>query len=91
MIDYNRIPPRTLETLQAWIDTGRPMGSFCEAVVCNDLLRAVTCADNENRAALADVVAWMANNAPPACWGSFTNFERWSRHKRELLLHGAGR
>ena len=37
MIDYRRIPESTIETLTAWIDWGRPMGSFCQAVVANDL------------------------------------------------------
>ena len=66
-----------MEALQAWIRHARPMGSFCSAVVRNDLLEACARADEHNRAALFEIVAWMYWNAPPASWSYQDALEKW--------------
>ena len=77
MIDYRRIPESTLETLTAWINSGRPMGQFCTAVVSNDLAEACRRADERNAAALFDIVAWLHNHAPIGSWGSPNVLKTW--------------
>jgi len=77
--DYSRIPATTLETLKAWIEHGRPMGSFCTAIVSNDLREACSRADQSNRAALFEIVAWLHNYAPIASWGSPQALKSWPR------------
>ena len=80
--DYTRIPWATMETLEAWVATARPMGSFCEAVVCNDLAEAFAQADDDNIRAMFDIVAWMYWKAPGICWGSREKMKNWSRLKK---------
>ena len=63
-VDYDLIPENTLETLKAWIATGRPMGSLCAAIVSCNLKEAFARADDENIRAMFHTVAWMYNNAP---------------------------
>ena len=82
MPDYARIPESTLETLTAWIKTGRPMGSFCEAVVANDLKEACKRADERNQEALVDIVKWLYNYAPIGSWGSPTALKMWPERVR---------
>jgi hypothetical protein len=76
-IDYSKIPESTIEALTAWIEQGRPMGHFCAAVVSNDLREACARADDRNRAALWEIVAWLHNHAPIASWGSPAALKRW--------------
>jgi len=77
MPDYSRIPEATMDTLLHWIAQARPMGSFCEAVVSNDLREAMGRADEPNRAALYETVSWLYNNAPIGCWGSPAALRSW--------------
>ena len=84
MIDYNKIPYSTRETLDAWIRTGRPMGGFCEAVVSNDLREAFGRADENNRAAMYEIVAYLYNTAPIGSWGRPDCLKSWPKQVKEL-------
>ena len=84
MIDYSLIPESTLETLQAWIKSARPMGHFCTAVVTNNLSEAVSRGDPENRAALVPIVFWMCQNAPISSWGSPEALQVWPAIVKEI-------
>ena len=81
--DYNLIPRATLETLQAWISSARPMGSFCEAIVSNNLREACAQADDCNIRELWHTVAWMYNCAPIGSWGSPNALKQWLEFIRE--------
>jgi hypothetical protein len=72
-----------LDSLQAYIETGRPLGGFLEAVVSNDLKEACARADDINQRQIFDYVKWLYNNAPIGCWGSPENYEFWMEKKRE--------
>jgi len=74
--DYSKIPERTLESLDAWIKSGRPLGQFSAAVVRNDLFEAVARADEENLRALPEIVAYLINKAPALAIGPKA-LERW--------------
>ena len=75
------IPPYIHDSLQAYIDTGRPTGDFLKAVICNDLRGAVLGADESSRAALLEIVHFMHWEAPSECWGERKAWAAWIGHQ----------
>lgn len=73
------IPKRTLEALERWRDDAAPPGDFLRAVLENNLMMAFHRADEENTAALRDIVAWCYNHLPLASWGNKYNIDNWER------------
>lgn len=66
-----------------YILDGIPPGHFMTAVLSNDLKEACSRADEENQSKLWNIVYFLYNNAPIACWGSSTAVNAWlsSRQK----------
>ena len=64
-IDYSRIPAGVMETLRAWADEARPLGagSFCEAVLSNNLIETFKRGSEESLKALPHIVGWIYNEA----------------------------
>ena len=60
------------------------MGSFLEAVLCNDLWEACSLADDNNLWILPVIVAWLYNNVPAACWGSSGKYKEWVEFEDEF-------
>lgn len=81
MIDYSRIPAATMESLEAWVRDGRHVGHFLTKVLKNDLMGAVSRADDNNRVALFDICSWLANRAPLGCYGSPEMVAIWAQDK----------
>jgi len=54
---YEMMPDSTIETFKNYLINGYPMGSFCNAVVKNNLILSLQRADTNNRVGLA----WTAN------------------------------
>jgi hypothetical protein len=81
----SEIPPLTVEMLNRWVSYGIPPGHFLTAVLCNDLRTAVMRADDANARALPDIVKWIFNHAPEACWGSPQAVNRWRFSKRRPI------
>ena len=77
MIDYTMIPEHCRESLQAYIETGRPTGSFLRAVLCDSLVQAFGQADSINRNRLTDYGAFLHQQAPIGCWGSLERVKAW--------------
>lgn len=77
MIDYSTIPPYVMDELKAWVRDGRPMGTFCQAVVSNDLTESFARAREEDLPALHSIVGWLYNHAPRQCWGSKEALTAW--------------
>jgi len=50
------VPEHTYEALLRWVEEKLPTGGFLEAVLDNDLLRALSYGDPENLAALPEMV-----------------------------------
>lgn len=76
------MPPRNigasnLDSLRRYIEDGTPTGSFLRSVLSNDLRAACERADSENRYLLWDIVCWIYNEAPAACWGSPETVDAW--------------
>lgn len=72
------IPPRLMEGIERYIERGIIPGSFLQAVICNDLCRAVGAADPESLQALPALVSHLYHDAPAACWGSHEAMHKWA-------------
>lgn len=78
------IPKRMEGSIIRYIEDGINPGRFLTAVICNDLLEAVSRADNENLANLPAYVDFFYNQAPRLCWGSKEKMERWIASRTEI-------
>jgi hypothetical protein len=78
-----QIPERMEESLRAYLEDHRSVGGFLRAVIENDLLRAVTQADNENIANLPAFVGYLWDNAPLECWGTPEKYKTWIKKEDE--------
>lgn len=75
--DYMRIPIHTLESLNAYVETGRPPGGFLMAVLTNDLMGAFAQADLDNMDALGPITSYVYNRIPGAAWRSKKTVKEW--------------
>lgn len=66
------------KSLWRWIERGCTPGGFLTAVLCNDLARAVSRADDRNVELIPNYVRLLYNHAPADCWGSEQNFHQWT-------------
>ena len=71
------IPERTKQAIDQYVSAHTPRGGFLTAVLSNDLKGAFGRADEENRAALFDIVGYCYNEIPSECWGSPAKVEAW--------------
>ncbi len=71
------IPVTTKASIDNWVTKGWLPGSFVEAVLCSDLFAAYMAADHNNLAAMKDIVRYVYNECPSACYGSVENVEGW--------------
>jgi hypothetical protein len=86
---YMLIPPKTKEALRLWEALGVRPGSFTSAVLANNLLDAVCCADPDNLAELKNIVQYVYNEMPGNCWGSPEKCAEWQEARRkDRLLRG---
>lgn len=56
---------------------GRGTGNFIARMIENDLLNAITAADDTTLARIRDIMVFMHNYAPQRCWGSPERARRW--------------
>jgi hypothetical protein len=82
MLNYTRIRPDVIESLQRYAETGCPTGGFLQAVLENDLKEACGRADEDNQRALFDIVGYIYNELPSTCWGSPQKVEDWLEEHR---------
>lgn len=71
------VPEHLRESLDAYIETGRPTGGFLACVLRNDLSGAMGRADETSRRALYAIVRYLRENAPTSCWGSVEAVNYW--------------
>jgi hypothetical protein len=71
------IPDHAHEALEQYFQFGFAPGSFCTAVLANDLFSAAAKADHWNRTYLADIARWVQHNAPYGSWGSYEKIQGW--------------
>lgn len=65
-----KIPDYTLDALQRYYDHGITPGSFLSAVLCNDLMGAMSTADEYNKEALTDICTLIHWEFPTTCYGN---------------------
>lgn len=71
------VRPDIIESLNAWVMNARPVGGFLEAVLENNLVAAMSRADDENLRTLPAVVAYVYNELPSLCWGNPAKVKAW--------------
>lgn len=80
----NLIPAYMRYGVKMYIEQRIQGGSFLHAVLCNDLMRAASAADDINRHKLFDYILWLHNYAPPACYGDREKVRAWLDGGREV-------
>jgi hypothetical protein len=76
------IPERMRESLELYVNLGVMPGDFLQAVICNDLKKAVMYADGENMGNLPAYVNYFYNHTPHDCHGSEIIMGRWMAEKK---------
>ena len=71
------IPARMHGGIERYLANRIEPGHFLMAVLCNDLKEACGRADDENIELLPVYVAYLYNEAPSACWGSYDKVRAW--------------
>jgi len=71
------------KSLWRWIDKRTDPGGFLTAVLCNDLAKAVSKADDRNVELVPNYVRLLYNHAPMDCWGDDETVDNW-RHGLHL-------
>jgi hypothetical protein len=72
-----RIPDDVRQTLALYVEHRIQPGGFLTAVLENDLREACGRADDECRECLFDIVCYIYNELPAACWGDRGAVHRW--------------
>ncbi len=76
LYDYG-VPVHMHEGIIAYVEQGRPVGDFLQAVISNDLRLACLHADDENFPAIPNFCRWFFNYAPSPAWGSIDGYKAW--------------
>lgn len=85
--DSQNIPPEIKASIDAHGMTGKPTGSFLQAVLENDLKTAVMKADEANYLLIGAIVGYCCNEIPMVCWGSEDAVAAWQRKGGWLVVY----
>lgn len=77
------IPDDIKKAIQDYVVTGQDHGMFIMACLSNDLMEALSRADDENLAALGDIMQFLIWQVPDACWGSRERVRAWQKYRGE--------
>lgn len=77
----HNIPEYMYGALYRYITYRIPPGGFLTAVICNDLMDAISKADGTNIHILKNYVQFLYNEAPSGCWGSRQIYNEWLAQK----------
>jgi hypothetical protein len=75
--EYPSIDQDLIDSFNRYLEHGIPFGSFLEAVMCNDLMGAVTRADWHNTARLNQICRFIYNEFPHDSHGSKEAYCEW--------------
>ena len=81
MINYKMIPEHCRAGMKRYIEKGIIPGRFLQAVISNDLVRALGQADSINRERMSDYGSFLYNEVPMPSWGSKEKMLKWSESK----------
>jgi hypothetical protein len=76
-IDYSDLPEHMQDGMRLYMEQHRRPGNFLTAILENDLMGALSKADDINKHRLLDYGRWLYNNAPPNSFGSKENVKLW--------------
>lgn len=76
-IDYSMLPDYMQSAARRYVENRLPPGHFLTAVLSNNLVDAVLCADLTNRARLVDYAFWLYHELPGNCWGDPETVAQW--------------
>lgn len=76
-----KIPDYMIEGLEMWINLGVKHGSFLDAILCNDFMRAMDRADTQNAMNIQAYAYFLYNYAPSDCYGSPEKVNAWIEKK----------
>lgn len=65
-----RLRPETFASLERYWERGISPGGFLEAVLCNDLFKAMSLADEESRQELFEICTYIYSFFPGNAWRS---------------------
>ena len=71
------LPEHMRESARAYVEVGRPPGSFLRAVLTNDLIESFGRADHINQQCMFGWATWLYNECPGNAWGSPEAVEAW--------------
>ena len=74
-------PDASAQALDDYIQRRIPVGGFLEAVLSNNLVNAMSMADQNNLPLLKEYVLFLYNYAPAKCWGSSKKYNEWLKSK----------
>ena len=77
------LPVGIQEDLDAYSDSGRPVGDFLQACIANDLRRSVALADDNSLKVIPAIVGYLYNRCHSECWGKPGAFTEWMERKRK--------
>jgi len=71
------VPVHTVGALERYINDRIPTGGFLNAVLTNDLVGAISYADEDNLRAIPEIVKFLYNNVPMNAWRDEENVKKW--------------
>ena len=71
------VPDKYVNSLEAYIKSGREPGGFLQSVLKNDLFEAIARADSLSLHVIDAILCWLSAHAPAPCWMSKENYEAW--------------
>ena len=77
------LPDHLKESLDAYVEHGRPTGGFLAACIDNSLRAAVSYADEDNIVIIPAIVGYLYNHCPRGCWGFPGASEQWIERKQK--------
>ena len=72
-----------IASITRYVEHGIPPGSFLTAVLANDFMKAVGRADSRNIHRLATWAAYIYNEIPGSCHGSYEIVKEWIENKKQ--------
>lgn len=91
MVPAHQIPSRFLEPLTGYVKFRQyPQSAFLLAVLENSLSTTVVRMDAEGFLALPQIIAWLLETVPTACWGSPEKVTAWLNPNLRVKCGGCG-
>jgi hypothetical protein len=76
---YEKLPFHMIDSLIRYIENGEHLGGFLTAILCNDLFKAVSRADEQNLSLLPLYVRYIYNELPIASYGTLEKVKAWMK------------